>query len=383
VSKGRFGACFDLKASFYQVPLPVSVRRQFCFIDTEGTVFQLKRVPMGLCVAPEIMQIISGVLAGSREYVLPFFSHFLRIPPCIHIDNIRVVGEQCEILNFANAMYKRAAEIGASFNEEKSNLPAQQYIFCGVEYNHKCGTVCVKQAKIEKVREAAGRMREMTLKEFEQLFGRILFCSEVLAAPVFSFYFAVKWWRRRLACLCRGIGSWNDQVQIPDSVFWELKKWVLFLLQNTPRFPAERNGSGFALFTDATLLGFGGVLVSKDTGRVWSFGGRWAKMPTKICDAEMGAVIEGVERFSGILSGQRVSLLVDNTSVLGVLQKERSSSVVLSVLFGVYKDILKKRGVVVVSIEWIASHLNPADPPSRGREACPMSARARGQERML
>jgi hypothetical protein len=129
-------------------------------------------------------------------------------------------------------------------------------------------------------------------------------------------------------------------------------------------------------------LGYGGVLVCQDTGRVWSFGGKWKRQPKKICEAELGAVVEAMERFSEILKEKKVLLVIDNTSVVGVLRKEQSFSVVLSSLLETYKSVLEKRGVVVVGVQWIASKLNPADPPSRGREACERASREQARERL-
>ena len=56
------GACFDLSAGFYQLPLPSS--HLFTFMDTDGSVYGLTRLPMGISTAPELMQIATSTLAG-------------------------------------------------------------------------------------------------------------------------------------------------------------------------------------------------------------------------------------------------------------------------------------------------------------------------------
>lgn len=65
------GATFDLKAGFFQLQLPSA--RSFTFMDADGAVYGLSRLPMGICTAPELMQIVTSVLAGEPTRVLPKF----------------------------------------------------------------------------------------------------------------------------------------------------------------------------------------------------------------------------------------------------------------------------------------------------------------------
>jgi hypothetical protein len=384
VLDGEMGVCYDLAASFYQVELPPKIRPFFCFSDEKGGVWQLTRLPMGLCVSPEMMNIITGALAGHPRYVFQWAqfksSVVLPAPPCIHIDNIRAVGSTTMLFDFSRFLKERARYVGATFNEEKHNSPQNEYVFCGVVYNHKERSVCVKPKTLEKVKEQASQMEKMSNKTFEQFMGRLLFCGEVLALPMSSFYFQLKWWRRRLARLCRGIGSWDDVAAPPPSVSKGFETWSAFVLENRPRVPHNNlTDFSFVLFTDATLKGYGGVLVCMDTGHVDGYGGKWKGQPVCIADAEIAAVQEAFFRFRNALRGRSVLICVDNTSVLHVLKKKKSSATSLS---GIVKSIEQstKENSTRFEVRWVPSAFNPADGPSRARPVNSFQARERAQE---
>lgn len=41
-----------LTTSFFQIPLPPELRSLFCLADSNGALFQLTVLPMGLCISP-------------------------------------------------------------------------------------------------------------------------------------------------------------------------------------------------------------------------------------------------------------------------------------------------------------------------------------------
>jgi hypothetical protein len=59
----------DLLAAFYQVQLPLRARAWYRFRDASGRLFEMKRLPMGHKIAPEIMQLIAEVIAGCPHAV--------------------------------------------------------------------------------------------------------------------------------------------------------------------------------------------------------------------------------------------------------------------------------------------------------------------------
>ncbi|RNC54203.1 target of rapamycin (TOR) kinase 1 [Trypanosoma cruzi] len=58
-------SCLDLKASFFQAPLPRETRHLFRCRVEDGTLVELTWHPMGYKVSPEILQvIINSAIAG-------------------------------------------------------------------------------------------------------------------------------------------------------------------------------------------------------------------------------------------------------------------------------------------------------------------------------
>jgi hypothetical protein len=86
----------DMRLSFWQVEIPIWARAMYRFRDTDGTLYEMLRLPMGHTVSPEIMQTLASVLAGDPEYCAEEYS--LAVPArTVWIDNIRLCGGHKEM----------------------------------------------------------------------------------------------------------------------------------------------------------------------------------------------------------------------------------------------------------------------------------------------
>jgi len=73
-----------------------------------------------------------------------------------------------------------------------------------------------------------------------------------------------------------------------------------------------------------------------------------------------------IRRWRYLLSGRRALFYVDNTSALGALRRGRSKlSPALNALVFEWWRLARSFGIEV-SLMWVPSRFNPADPPSRG-----------------
>lgn len=79
----------DLKASFFQLPLPPMRRSLFRCRTLEGKLVQLTRLPMGYRVSLELLHTITRVIAGDREVVRPQFACDAALSITVWIDNVR------------------------------------------------------------------------------------------------------------------------------------------------------------------------------------------------------------------------------------------------------------------------------------------------------
>ncbi|KPA74892.1 hypothetical protein ABB37_02163 [Leptomonas pyrrhocoris] len=127
-------ACLDLKASFYQVPLPVEARACFRCIAENGAVMELHRLPMGYRASPEVMQLLTSAVRS--EY---------RAPPEVHIDvwidNIRLWGTEAAVQEWTKRVLLVATEAQVTWGETLIATP--RYQFVGVSFDH-----CQKTVKL-------------------------------------------------------------------------------------------------------------------------------------------------------------------------------------------------------------------------------------------
>ena len=107
----EWAVTFDLRKSFYQVPLSKDVRPYFAYV-VRGQHYQHARMPMGANFAPSVMHAITTVIAD------------VRVPGArveTYIDNVRFHGTRNAVLQAARRFRDRASAVGATLNDEEQN----------------------------------------------------------------------------------------------------------------------------------------------------------------------------------------------------------------------------------------------------------------------
>ncbi|KAF8282617.1 hypothetical protein TcYC6_0021700 [Trypanosoma cruzi] len=122
-------SCLDLKASFFQAPLPRETRHLFRCRVEDGTLVELTRLPMGYKASPEILQII---ITSTIAVVTTVVHRLWAAPPLVRvdvwIDNIRITGSISdvtlwEVQVLRNAVGRRAT-IGRTANRAPRITPS-------------------------------------------------------------------------------------------------------------------------------------------------------------------------------------------------------------------------------------------------------------------
>ncbi|PWV04392.1 hypothetical protein C3747_153g65 [Trypanosoma cruzi] len=260
-------SCLDLKASFFQVPLPREARHLFRCRVEDGTLVELTRLPMGHKAGPEILQIIiTSAIAGLTTVV-----HLLRAaPPLVRvevwIDNIRIAGPKSDATLWEAQVLRNADSCHASMGEERES-GAAQYTFLGVQFDHTHRAVSLSDKFVRSVR-AMPALNSLTIAEMEVVASRFLYLAAILGTRLCQYYFFIKAVRRRLSAVNRGIVLEKSPANVPPAAVG-LGERLRHTIENTTvsesssprkrhRLPSSRthrsmDGEQFLFQTSATL----------------------------------------------------------------------------------------------------------------------------------
>lgn len=356
------GATFDLKAGFFQVGLPKY--NLFTFMDDEGNIYGLKRLPMGICTSPEIMQIITSVLAGDPTMVVPKYA--VNVTTDVWIDNILYSGSK-ERVNKAVAKFKRAAlECGVTINWDESTENQEELDFIGMTLNFQKHTIDLARKNRDKIRDICFT-DHMHVCELETAAARLMYASSILRVPLSKYYFAIKFLRRKLSEINRETLKRSEIINVPASALKNYKAWQADLNSAKARsLPQEEGRKAYTLWTDSSLVGWGAVLIEDATQRIRIVAGKWtpAEQMAHINILEINAVALGLERFL-CLDGAVVQPRIDNTSALGAIKKGYSHSYDLNEGARTIQEITKRRNILLKKPQFVRSADNIADHWSR------------------
>lgn len=360
--RSEAGATFDLKASFYQVQAPDV--RLFTFVDDKGDVYGITRMPMGICTAPEIMQILTCTLAGDPLYSKPEFS--AKVGVDVWIDNILFSGPLLKVQHQEEVFKQRAKAANATLNSGDSSAASAHQTFIGIDFDFQHNTVDWSRKTEFKIK-ALTFMRQMVLGDLESAISRLMYASSIKGVRIASFYWAIKFIRRLLSDVNSRKKKREDVVEVPESAFKHLLSWKATLL-NAPARSMLDDGtsSDFTLMTDASDVGWGAVLIDEATQQVWVTGERWSQhyMSAHINVKEAAAVRFGIFAFPH-LQGKRVLPFIDNTSALGAIENGYSPSEALNLEILRLDEAVRARHITFRRPTYVKSKNNLADYWSR------------------
>lgn len=352
------GATFDLKASFYQVPLPNS--RLFTFKDEMNNVYGLTRMPMGICTAPELMQLLTCTIAGDPLHAKPEFSAKTAVD--VWIDNVLFSGS-AEKVEAQEAIFKqRAALASATINANDSLGSNGRQTFIGINFDFKNKTIDWSSKTAHKI-GALSFSPKMVLGELESAVSRLMYASSIKAVRIASYYWAFKLMRRLLSDVNAGRKKREDVVEVNCAALQHLRSWKADLLKCPARNLAKDSvGKRYTLYSDASNEGWGAVLIDEETQQVWVTGERWKGhyVQAHINVKEAAGLRLGIAAFKQLI-GAIVDPLVDNTSALGAIEKGYSPSYELNQEILAIHHTVTNLNVKLRSPRYVKSSQNPAD----------------------
>ncbi|KAJ9460226.1 hypothetical protein DIPPA_01041 [Diplonema papillatum] len=362
------GSTRDLRCGFYGVEVPRGARDAFRFQDDAGDWWELTRLPMGHTCAPELMHTLTSTIAGHPDFVKT--AHAVPAAVTVHtwVDNVRYAGSRKDVLEASRKVDELAARSKVTWKDADTRTASTRYEFIGVDWDHQSGKVGISARLSKKLARDLVEVRKgaMSASGLETLGGRLLHASAIVGVFVGEFYFALKFLRRLTNALNRGEKAVDQTVRLSGSVQRLLDGWVRAVLEKR-RMPVAARVPSLTVFVDASLEGWGGVLVDVATNAIEVLGSRWSRKEKGLHINELEALAFElcVSAVPDKYAGGTVTVVVDNTTVQGVARKGaclRSQTLNDAVVNGLTR---LRHMNISLSVRWVKSAGNPADLPSR------------------
>jgi hypothetical protein len=242
---------------------------------------------------------------------------------------------------------------------------ASSYTFLGIKCSHVIPSTCSAEKSLIKLQAAAKQafLTSASVRDGLRLLGILIWISRIALVDLARYYTPFKFFRRRAASLA----NLDGPLELWACARIPLQEWIERCGSNTPRQVDIARPSRLHLWSDASMSGFGVVLISDSTISVLA--GHWsaffpAPHDIHINQLEIDALIIGI---SWLLTregpyGERVELFVDNSSVVAAVNKGYSGSFQLNENVRIVRSLLHGWSW---GLYWINSLSNIADYPSR------------------
>jgi hypothetical protein len=305
---GDWAAPLDLQDAYLHVPVHPDYQRYLRFYF-EDRAYQFKAMPFGLASAPLIFQSIV------KAFVAPL--HALGLKLHFYLDDWPLRNASKDILKTQmKLLIKNVKLAGWIMNEEKSELtPSQDFIFIGIRFCTRVGLMFPPPDRIVKILSA---QKFCQARDFLSLIG--LLNSAADQVPHGRLYLRplqlllLSRWRPHRDPLDRG----NSPSRIPTK-----RRLEILGLRNSSQsggvvsFPPPQ----LSMFTDTANIGLGAHVNEVDLSTKDTWSQEESNMSINIL--ELNAVLLGVKHFRTQLKNQRVSLFLDNSTVVAYIFENR------------------------------------------------------------
>jgi hypothetical protein len=166
----------DLSNCFLSFPLHVSAHPHFIF-RFEEQLYGFVNMPFGLASAPRICTLLLSVVAHAltRRHLLPFVRF---LDDFLFISNTET--RMCSMLMLSEQTFHA---FGLVVNVEKTEGPAQQLVFLGIQFDSLAQTISCTSQRVQELQSLlrdASRSRNIRLSVLNTLIGKLSFAATVL-----------------------------------------------------------------------------------------------------------------------------------------------------------------------------------------------------------
>ena len=311
VQPGYYFASIDLKHAYFSVRAAPSIRRFFRFIWA-GHCYQFTCLPQGLASAPRLFtKLTKPVLAHLRARGLNIICY---IDDCIlmspSLDQLK------NDVAYAAAFFD---SLGLTIHIAKSNLcPTTTIEFLGFLIDSISMTVTLTQGKKTKIQGLAQdilRKTSISIQTLAQFIGNVVAAD--IAVPHAPLYYKLLEIERNDALTQHG-GDYLASITLSSDSLSLIQWWLDNI--DSQSSPIQIKDPDFEIFSDASLMGWGGSFEDLTTG------GHWARRElAHINILELRAALFTLQSLCSECHDCHICLRMDNTTAVACVNKVGST----------------------------------------------------------
>ena len=276
-----------------------------------GAVYQFKVLCFGLSTAPKVFTRVFAAVSA--------WAHSRGIRLLRYLDDWLVLASsETKARQHVQDLLLLCHDLGIVVNKEKSDLvPSRSASYLGMTIDTVAGKVSPSRARVEKFLRLAGnfvKMNSPPARQWEVLLGHLSSLEKLVPRGRLRLR-SMRWQLKT---------SWSPEDDPPDlpveltqEIREDLSWWTVEsrLLQGVPFGTLP---PGLLLFTDASCAGWGAHLLDQRTSGKWSE----EEQMLHINLLEMKAVWLGLQSFQKIVTGHRVTVMCNNSTVVAYVSKQ-------------------------------------------------------------
>ncbi|KAK2891979.1 hypothetical protein Q8A73_017644 [Channa argus] len=369
---GDWLSSVDLKDAYFHIPVAMQ-HRKFLRFSFLGVRYQYNCLPFGYSLAPrtfsKCLETALAPLRAAGMRVLFYLDDLLLLAPSREQALLQMVD-----------LVTHLSSLGFTINWRKSSpFPAQSIIFLGVELDVPIMRARLSQERRETLLAMLHRLtprRVVTVHSVMRLLGMMAAALSVVPLGLLHMRRLQHWFsrlqldpvrhRRRLVMIPPSVG--------PDLAYWRGPRVML------DGVPLGRPSSHVSVFTDASLLRWGGTCLSQSVGVPWPEG-----MSLHINALELLSVWNVLQHFAPVLLDCHVLVHTDNTTTASYINRQggvRSSrllSIARRLLLWAHSHLRSIRAVYIPGVlNTAADTMSRGGAPPRGmaRDSPPLGVDA-------
>lgn len=363
----------DISSGFTHFEIPAADRCRFRWRDERGQLFQMTRLPMGHVASVQMMEVLTLALIGSQLVcATQYVNNGVRLDG--FVDDFRICGNNARRLqHMIDIIKQRAKQLNVLIKDEDQLKVQQLVTYLGVNFDHEKKLIGISNKTLQKLPVFT---QHMQAGDVYRGVARLIYCAGPLNINIGDYYFAIKQTVRITHNINKREYDETQILKLQPGLVAALNEWRDRAHQQRDcasfNWQAAADAPAATIYSDASLFGYGGVLIFN--GAVHVVGGAWTAAAREqlrsgdISWLEMRAVRLVLSAFHEYCSNNNVKhidLVVDNTSVQVAITRGRARAEALQMeMIGIINS--NKRSGIELTARYIDTRDNIADAVSRG-----------------